>query len=263
MPPSIARLSPTASSSASTALGSPQQHFQRAIGNKTPSEAASSDAWAEDDDTEAQIQNAIAHIERLILRSKGVVKAETPGSKGAGGGVAAKGAGSSAGAAVAGAAAGESESGGSGASQRGAADSSDATGGDDESRSKDGDSSGASIRRSRLPAPLVDRSSMTSRRQSTNFFDTKLQPLHSAREGASFTKAWEGTGVGKGLEGMGAHGEDWRRRSGASKAVHLRRQSEKWAWRGSAMAPASEDVIVGTPPTVEGSAESSSGSPDR
>lgn len=258
-PPSIARLSPTASSG-STVIGSPHFH---AIGS-TPSEGASSDVWAAaEDDNETQLQNAIAHIERLILRSRSG-RSETPGSttsrSAAGGTVTASG----------GSRAGEGgNSNGDNATPQRKGESMDAVADDDGSRNKPADGAaaggGASVRRSRLPPPLIDRSSMITRRQSTNFFDTKPQPLHSAREVGSFSKAWDNTGGGKASDEHGALGEDghneWRRRSAAPKLAHLRRQSERWTWKPEAVASASGELIVGTPPTVDGSAESSSGSP--
>lgn len=216
-----------------------------------------SDNWVEEDDTEMALQNTINRLERLILKSR-VGKAETPrssssvaASAGAGGGTGDSAAGAAAGAASAAAAAG--------------------AGG---SRSPPKRPHGLSIggrmasSRSRLRAPLTDRPSMPSRRQSTSFFDTK--PLHSARDsGGSFSKAWDAMGEDRGRgssdAGAGDNGikavegnEDRgvKRRPVISKTAHSRAQSE--GWRADR---AVEDGGVGTPPTVEGSTESSNGSP--
>lgn len=212
-----------------------------------------SDNWVEEDDTEMALQNTINRLERLILKSR-VGKTETPRTTSSS--VAASaGAGPAAGAAAAAAPSATASSGGG-------------------SRSPPRRPHGLSIggrmpsSRSRLRAPLTDRPSMPSRRQSTSFFDTK--PLHSARDsGGSFTKAWDAmeedrgrgssdTGVGE--DGIGAlEGDEDRgvkRRPVISKKAHSRAQSE--GWRGDR---AADDAGVGTPPTVEGSTESSNGSP--
>lgn len=264
--PPIARVSPTASSS-NQSLGSPTQQFPRALGNKSPSDAPSSDAWVDEDDTETQLQNAIAHIERLILRSR-VGKSDTPVARSALGAAGVK-------AMLPGAGGEGAGSGGSGgATAQRAAEDADSAGGDDDalhskahSKGRDGPAGGNAsvVRRSRLPPPLTDRSSMLTRRQSTNFFDSMAQPVHSARETASFAKAWDVSGAGKAGDGVGGHddnrGHDWKRRSGLPKPTHLRRPSERWSWKGDPVTPAAEELVIGTPPTVEGSAESSSGSP--
>lgn len=241
------RLSPTARDA--MGMGSPSARGGfHAIGGNGSSEHGSNggDVWVEEDDTEVTLQNTIARLERLILKSR-VSKAETPSASratGGGGGGGAAGADTKR--------EGSSSSGGGNGGGGGGDGSVDGL-----SIGTDGRNGGA---RSRLRAPLTDRPSMPSRRQSTSFFDTK--PLHSARDsGGSFTKAWNAVGSEK--TGLGPVEEDDGellkvRRPATARAAHSRRQSERWGggWGGAA-----DEVGVGTPPTVEGSAESSSGSP--
>lgn len=190
------------------------------------------------DDTEMQLQNTISHIERLILSSR-KVKNLAPGA-----------AASAAAQDGGGAAGGPSDSsGGEGDSKSGGAVSGES----------DGDGAAATIRgaRARMP-PKIDRKALLSRRQSTSFFDTK--PVFSARDSSSsFTKMWNGGGTSGGSgTALGALGEEDGRRPLTSRAPHSRRQSERWGWKGDV---GGEDIVAGTPPTVEGSAGSISDSP--
>lgn len=188
-----------------------------------------SDTFDEVDDTEMQLQNTISHIERLILSSR-KVKNLAPS-------VAATAAAREAGAGP------SDSSGGEGDGKSGGAASAES----------DGDGAAASSRgaRARVP-PKIDRKALVSRRQSTSFFDTK--PVFSARDSSSsFTKMWNGGG-----SALRALGEEDGKRPLTSRPTHTRRQSERWGWKGEV---GTEDVIVGTPPTVEGSAGSTSESP--
>lgn len=261
MPPPMARLMSPNASPGSSANPAASPSSARAAGGGGGGDGT----WGDEDDTEIQLQSAIAHLERLILKSR-VGKSETPNSKNGGVGAAAAAAAAAAATATAaadGRAKNLNSSGGSAAAADGGSGGGGA-GGEDGLQIKLPAESGRSIP-SRLRPPLTDRASMLSRRQSTSFFDTK--PLHSARESGSFTKAWNGIGgAGRGAAGggLGALGEDhdWnRRRPATSKAAPLRRQSERWGWGAEQAVAASEEVLIGTPPTVEGSADSNSGSP--
>lgn len=266
------RLSPESMNKAN--MGSPSVgHGGFGAGGSSSEHGSQSDIWVEEDDTEMTLQNTIHRLERLILKSK-AVKAETPGSSNSvvSGGKDARAAAAAAVAAAAVAAA--SRGGGNG----GTSDSSPPP------RRAHGLSIGGRTpsSRSRLRAPLTDRPSMPSRRQSTSFFDTK--PLHSARDSAgSFTNAWNAMGDGVGPSGgggggggntsagLGSVGEHkdvgLKRKPALTKAAGLRAQSERWGTGAVASADAAasvaaaEEAGIGTPPTVEGSAESSSGSP--
>lgn len=211
-----------------------------------------------------QLQNTIAHIERLILSSR-KVKNEAPGDAVSAAAAAARDM------IAAGAAMMDSDATGAGDTGR-AVDSEDGGGG------AVGGKSSSRLAGSRIPRavggrqqPLtLDRTAMMSRRQSTSFFDTK--PVFSARDSTgSFTKAWNGAGAGAASStgssggsssGRGAAGEsgDGKRRPMTARAATARRQSEHWGAKGNA-GIAADDGAIGTPPTVDGSAGSSSGSP--
>ena len=235
LPPAMARLSTSPTSSG----GSPSARTPSGTGT-----GGESDVFDEVDDTEMQLQNTISHIERLILSSR-KVKNLAPS-------------------AASSAATREGGGGGGGGSGGGPSDSSggegDSKSGGGVSAESDGDGSAApSTRgpRTRIP-PKIDRKALLSRRQSTSFFDTK--PVFSARDSSSsFTKMWNGGGTpGSGGSGLGALGEEGGERPLTSRATHSRRQSERWGWKGDV---GGEDIVVGTPPTVEGSAGSTSESP--
>lgn len=116
---------------------------------------------------------------------------------------------------------------------------------------------GRTAARTRIP-PKIDRAALLSRRQSTSFFDTK--PVFSARDlSSSFTKMWNaGAGTpGSGRGGQGSLGGEGTRPMTA-RATHSRRQTERWGWKGEV---GGEDIVADTPPTVEGSAGSSTESP--
>lgn len=225
-PPSIDRLS----------VGS-------ANGSPSKPQATSFDVGESDDiddvDAETQLQSTIAQIERLILTSR-KVKKETPGAPGSAhddhDGID-----------------GDGDGDGGGGGRQGEVETSEAGG-----EGVEGSNSGA---RGWRP-PTIDRSALLSRRQSTSFFDTK--PVFSARDSkASFSRAWNGTGAagGGGTGGMAVTREgvedehDKEARLGKTTRASLSRQHERFGFRGD------DDVIIGTPPTVDGSAESSSGSP--
>lgn len=280
------RLSPESQRNAN--MGSPSlghSGFGGIAGPASEHGGSQSDAWVEDDDTEMTLQNTIHRLERLILKSK-AVKAETPGSSSS---IVSGGNGARAAAAAAATAAASHGGGGGTGGQGGIGRTVDLS---PPPRRPHGLSIGGRTpsSRSRLRAPLTDRPSMPSRRQSTSFFDTK--PLHSARDSSSsFTNAWNAMGDGAGPSGgggggvssnnagLGSVGEHndvgLKRKPGMAKAGGLRTQSERWATGGvagadgasaAAVAPAAapaaaEEAGIGTPPTVEGSAESSSGSP--
>eukprot|EP00903_Cladosiphon_okamuranus_P005420 g5406.t1 len=231
LPPSMARLSTSPTSSG----GSPSA--------RTPGgNGGDSDVFDEVDDTEMQLQNTISHIERLILSSR-KVKNLAPSAAAASAAVREGGAGAGAG--------GPSDSsGGEGDGKSGGAVSGESDGdGAVAARSRGG--------RARMP-PKIDRKALISRRQSTSFFDTK--PVFSARDSSSsFTKMWNGAGTPDGTgSGLGSLGEEEGKRPLTSRAAHSRRRSERWGWKGDV---GGEDIVVGTPPTVEGSAGSTSESP--
>ena len=239
LPPSIERLSVGSN-------GSPSKPSLEAL-----LDASENDEFDEGDDAETQLQNTIAHIERLILTSR-KVKKESPGGH-----------------IVSNAAiTGRHDDTGVGEGLEGMAEEGDS----EVAEGRAGSNGGGA--RGRRP-PTIDRTALLSRRQSTSFFDTK--PVFSARDAsASFSKAWNGTGTiggGAGEGGGGRFGLATASRGGAgrgtgdegnndgtrwaktTRAAYSRRQTERWGFKGD------DDVVVGTPPTVEGSAGSSSGSP--
>lgn len=255
------RLSPSSNNNGSPSSSAQLRTPSR--GGLAPSDGGS-DFYAEEDDTEMQLQNTITHIERLILSSR-KVKNEAPGAVVSAAAVAARRAAGNGESKTAvegrGAEGGDGEAGaGAGAGAVEAAAGSRAAGG------------------TRQPPKAIDRAAMMIRRQSTSFFDTK--PVYSARDSSgSFTKAWNGTGTvgssgggggggssgaatctSSSKSGLGPLGEDGdgSRWPQTARAAYSRRQTEKWGWAGDAGA---EELVVGTPPTVEGSAGSSSGSP--
>lgn len=230
-PPSIDRLS----------VGS-------ANGSPSTAQATSFDAGESDDgddvDAETQLQSTIAQIERLILTSR-KVKKESPGAPASTADVAAHGDHDGVD--------GEDGDGGGGGRQ-GEVETSEAGG-----EGVEGSNGGA---RGWRP-PTIDRSALLGRRQSTSFFDTK--PVFSARDSkASFSRAWNGTGAagGGGTGGMavtreGAEDEEDKgaRLVKTTRASLSQQQTERFGFRGD------DKVVIGTPPTVDGSAGSSSGSP--
>lgn len=227
----MARLSTSPTSSG----GSPSARTPGGDGGNV--NGGESDVFDEVDDTEMQLQNTISHIERLILSSRKVktlapsAAASSAAAREAGGGPSDSSGGE-----------GDGKSGGGGVSAESDGDGAEAPG-----------SKGA---RARVP-PKIDRKALLSRRQSTSFFDTK--PVFSARDSSSsFTKMWNGGGGTGGGSALGALGEESGKRPLTSRAAHSRRQSERWGWRGD---DKDEDVVVGTPPTAEGSAGSTSESP--
>lgn len=247
----MARLSPTSSG------GSPSSRLRASgggggRGGGRGTSDGESDVFDEVDDTEMQLQNTITHIERLILSSR-KVKGDAPGAL------------ESVSAAAAAAATGDAGNvgigGGSGGNASGGAGGGGAVAGAREGEGETAESMAAA--RAWKAPPAIDRAALMTRRQSTSFFDTK--PVFSARDSSgSFTKAWNGgtstAGGGKGRGELGAWGEDGegRQRPMTARPAHSRRQTEKWGWAASSGA---EELIVGTPPTVEGSAGSSSESP--
>ncbi|CAM9422129.1 unnamed protein product, partial [Laminaria digitata] len=251
LPPAMARLSPTSS------CGSPFSSRLRASGGGAGggrgargTSDGESDVFDEVDDTEMQLQNTITHIERLILSSR-KVKGDTPGAL------------ESASAAAATAAARDAaqvENGGGSSSNSASGGDAGGTAAGSRSGSEETAESRAAARARKAP-PLIDRKALMTRRQSTSFFDIK--PVFSARDSSgSFTKAWNGgagtAGGGRGeLRALGEDGEG-RQRPMTARPAHSRRQTERWGWGGSTGA---EELVVGTPPTVEGSAGSSSESP--
>lgn len=248
LPPAMPRLSPRSNSNGSLSSTPRRTPGGGGGGGLAPSDGGS-DFYAEEDDTEMQLQNTITHIERLILSSR-KVKNEAPGAVVSAAAVAARRAGGNGD--------GKADTEGSVAEAV-----------DGEAGAGAGAVAGSRGAGARQPPTAIDRAAMMTRRQSTSFFDTK--PVFSARDSSgSFTKAWNGTGTvgtsgGGGANssskgGLGPLGEDgdgvrWPK---TAKAAYSRRQSEKWGWTGDVGA---EEVVVGTPPTVEGSAGSSSGSP--
>lgn len=237
MPPAIARLSLSPSSS----NGSPSI--------RTP--GGESDVFDEVDDTEMQLQNTISHIERLILSSR-KVKTLTPGPP-----ASASGAATAATREAGGPSDGSGGEGDNGSAGGGAGDS-DGSGG----ATAPGGGGGSRVPRTRIP-PKIDRAAMLQRRQSTSFFDTK--PVFSARDSSSsFTKMWNGGGAsgpdtdGNSLGAFGGGNDDGVRRPLTARPARARRQSERWGWREGVGA---EDVVLETPPTVEGSTGSGSESP--
>lgn len=231
LPPAMARLSASPHSSNGS-------HSVRTPGG---GEGGESDVFDEVDDTEMQLQNTITHIERLILSSRKVKKL-APGAVVSAATIAARETGgpsdSSGGEDVEGKKAG----GGGGGGTSGGSDVDEGTRGS----------------RSRIP-PKIDRADLLTRRQSTSFFDTK--PVFSARDSSnSFTKMWNGGGggTGGGLGALGEEGGSKGRRPMTARAAQVRRQSDRWGWKDDSRG---EDALVRTPPTVAGSAGSSSESP--
>ncbi|CBJ27232.1 Centromeric protein E, putative [Ectocarpus siliculosus] len=231
LPPAMARLSASPHSSNGS-------HSVRTPGG---GEGGESDVFDEVDDTEMQLQNTITHIERLILSSRKVKKL-APGAVVSAATIAARETGGPSDSSGREDVEGKKAGGGGGAGTSGG---SDVDEGDRGSRS-------------RIP-PKMDRTDLLTRRQSTSFFDTK--PVFSARDSSnSFTKMWNGGGggTGGGLGALGEEGGGKGRRPMTARAAQARRQSDRWGWKDDSRG---EDALVRTPPTVAGSAGSSSESP--
>lgn len=236
LPPPMARLSVSPSSSNGSGPA------RTPGGGGGGGDGGESDVFEDvDDDTEMALQNTITKIERLILSSRkvknlppgAVVSAATIAAREAGGPSDSSG--------------GEGDGGGAGGGGGGGL-----SGGSD----VDGATSGGRGVRTRIP-PKIDRAALLSRRQSTSFFDTK--PVFSARDSSSsFTKMWNAGGTPGSGGSRGGAGSLEGTRPMTARAGHSRRQTEKWGWRGEV---GGEDIVVGTPPTVEGSAGSSIESP--